>query len=115
MLGSGDDTILKNQIASVDPTGAPIHANASTADSLATILTRMAENRLIGSTLTHGGDAGEPQMVVDLMPVLHNFEFEIGPFELQLDRDQKNYQVTLDYWDSHQNKVTLNGALHWLD
>ena len=113
MLGTGDATILKDNIASRDASGQPIFANAADASELADILDRQSSSPLVGASLIEGSD-GTPGQTFDLMPFVQaDHSFTLPSFVLDLDLVHDRYNLKLDYWDSHLNHVTFNSSLKW--
>ena len=114
MIGSVDNNNLRDRIASKDAQGAPIHALANDAASLADILTRMSHNELAGTSISFGG---RPDLMrtIDLMGQLNDYKFELDPFMLDFDLVQDKYSIHLKYWDTHNNTFTIPGTILWKD
>ncbi len=107
------------EMASVDRSKIPpkpIYAVAKDAGELADLLGKMIENnKLQGSDVVQGGDgASSSRTTIDVFQKLDaKNQFVTVPFELKLDRSQKNYILNFEYWDTMQNRSSYPGTIHW--
>lgn len=113
----GNDSIgndyLRNNYASLDMNGDPIHAAASDASRLEKILASMTStNILAGSILKHGAKGSPIQQTLNVMPYISNYMFELPAFFLDPSQISDNYELTFEYWDSHMNKFSVTGTLN---
>ena len=117
MLGTATpatDAILK-PMASTDSNGQPVYANAANASQLANVFSGLADNRLVGSAIMHGGDS-QPHATIDIMSHLQtDMSFKLDPFALLINGGQSKYEVNFQYWDAHQNIIEFGGIIDWLD
>jgi hypothetical protein len=113
MLGSVDDTFLRS-LASTGSNGQPVHARVTDSAGLANVFADLADNRLVGSSLSHGA-AGDALIQVDIMPHLQNYSFRLPQFLIGIDGSQTGYEMNFEYWDVRRNRFRIDGRIIWSD
>ena len=115
MLGSGNDDILKNKIASKTPDGTVLHARAD-ASNLADILGQLAQNGIQTGYLNYraltAGDQGKWQRV-DLRPYLKDGGFILPSMAVDPSTVGTGIEIRLEYYDRTGQKYVVSGRLIW--
>jgi len=109
MIGDGTDTVLKNDIASKDSNGNPLHRRAGDINDLTDTLIDLSRNYIAEASLIFNGES------VDFTSNLNNLEFAIGGYTLDADETPGGVEVEFRYRDRFDMVQTKSGRLNWVD
>jgi hypothetical protein len=112
MLG-GTDTVLEQSIASRDSDGRPLHAYVAQAANLADSLSKLAQNDIIGGQVKYRAVGTTEWTVVELIPHLNNYEFELPSITLDVAEAPNGIELQYEYFDRRGTKFTSGGVLTW--
>lgn len=115
MLGTGDDTILKTQIASVDSSGAPMHVGSVQAAQLASTLSKLAENQITEGKMQYRPIGTDPWQEISLTQSLKDYSFSVPSITLDKSVAPKGLEVTFEYRDKKKNVYSSQGRILWSD
>ena len=115
MLGPGDDTILKTQIASVDSNGAPMHVGSVQAAQLASTLSKLAENQITEGKMQYRPIGTDPWQEISLTQSLKDYSFSVPSITLDKSVAPKGLEVTFEYRDKKKNVYSSQGRILWSD
>lgn len=117
LLGGSVSTLMRDQMASLDPTGSPIFANVEDATNLAQVLDAMSSIRILGGSMTQGANGISTPQQTDVMPFVDPATnmFELSPTIFATDLEQTGYQAKLEYWNSQGTHFTTVGKINWID
>lgn len=112
MIGSGDDTVLKNDIASKDKFGDPLHSRADYSNKLSEVLARLATNNLSEAiaSVQVGGQSIDQMSFLDRIKA-NDFNFEA--FEINIDDVPTGFAVELSYKDRYGKTHLDQGQVQW--
>ncbi|MEI6398022.1 MAG: hypothetical protein WCO71_04550, partial [Pseudomonadota bacterium] len=114
-LGTGDDTILKTQIASVDSSGAPMHVGSVQAAQLASTLSKLAENQITEGKMQYRPIGTDPWQEISLTQSLKDYSFSVPSITLDKSVAPKGLEVTFEYRDKKKNVYSSQGRILWSD
>ncbi len=109
MIGNGTDTILKNNIASKDSNGNPLHRRASDVDDLSRTLIDLTKNYIAEAQLVFDS------VVKDFTSNLNGYEFAFGGYKLDAEVTESGLEVEFRYRDRFGTTQTKTGKLNWVD
>jgi hypothetical protein len=112
MLG-GNDSVLKNQIASRDKNGDPLHAYVNNADQLAATLESLSANEIDSGVLRYRSIGDSNWTELDLLEHLAGFEFNLPSFTIDKNTALDGIEVEYDYFDLRGNQFSSGGKILW--
>jgi hypothetical protein len=112
MIGSANDAILREQIASRTSTGAPLHARTD-ASGLSQVLADLSRNGLAGGILKYRGIGAAEWTSVDLAKHLSGFNFTLPSFTIDPAVMSVGIEVLHEYQDLRGRKYSSGGKLLW--
>jgi len=113
MIGTGDDTVLKSQIASLDSNGVPLHARSVQAGQLASTLSKLAENKITEGKILYRPIGSDPWQEISLSPDIKDYSFSLPSITLDMSVAPKGLEVTFEYRDQKKNVYSSQGRILW--
>ncbi len=143
MLGDSDDSVLKNDIASLDQDKQPLHARVKDSQDLAKVLAALATNKIIGGELKfrgfntpqqgedcppkNGGECpngqsdctdcnGYPEQtwtVFQLERMSEDVAFSLPLHDYAVQEVPNGIEVIYTYWDRMMKKFESSGSVYW--
>lgn len=111
MLGTEDDSILKNDIASKDANGAPIHARVDRASDLADTLKTLSNNRLVDGNVTYGVKGQTQKATVSLIQFLKSPTYMSDKASLDSTTFQGGIDIQIQFKDKASNVDQKTGTI----
>ncbi len=112
MLG-GNDSVLKNQIASLDKNGDPMHSFVQDADQLAENLEALSKNEIQAGILRYRS-VGAPEWIdLDLINHLSGYQFSLPTFRIDKDTALDGIEVEYEYFDLRGSRFSSGGKILW--
>ena len=115
MLGSGNDSILKNDIASKDISGAPLHVGSVQAGNLASTLSKLAANEILEGLMKYRVVGVDDWTEINFTPSIINYNFSVPSITIDRTIAPAGLEVKFEYRDQHNNKYASEGKILWLD
>jgi hypothetical protein len=114
MLGTSDDSILRNDIASRDSKGNPLHARAQYASDLVSTLNSMAQNSIKGGEISYRGIGSSGNWaVINILDYIKNDEFQTKSVKITKEEYPEGLEVIYKYWDIQGNVWENKGVFRW--
>jgi len=114
MLGSDNDGILRNDIASEDQAGNPLHVRVENSQQLADTLATLSENYIESSELSFAG-VGKEGKTIDISNYISSGSFSFDDIRVGVEDAVDGVAVQFNYKDRHGNSYNQNGKINWLD
>lgn len=115
MLGSADDSVLRNQIASTGSDGQPLHVGSVQASNLASTLSKLAENEITDGKMKYRAIGADPWQEISLMQSLKDYSFSVPSLTIDKSVAPNGLEVTFEYRDQHNNTYSSQGKILWTD
>ncbi len=113
MLGSANDVVMREYIASRDAANKPYHAHAANSSQLAKVLAKLASNDIQGGTLQYRA-AGEAAWTdIDLTPHIGNGQFKAPSFKIDPAAAPDGLELHFSYWDRFGHTFENSGTIVW--
>ncbi len=114
MLGSDNDSTLRNGIASKDQNGSPLHVRVEESEQLAETLASLADNYIESSELSFVG-SGKEGKTTDISKFVDGGSFSFDDIQIGLEDGVDGVDVKLSYKDRHGNSYDQSGKIIWVD
>ena len=115
MIGSGDDTQLRTNIASIDASGKPLHAGSVQAGDLARTLSNLAANEIIDGKMRYRPIGTDPWQEISLIQNMKAYSFTVPPITIDRSSAPNGLDVLFEYRDQHNNIYSSQGKISWSD
>jgi uncharacterized protein YegL len=115
MLGSGDDTVLRTQIASLDSSGKTLHAGSVQAGDLAKTLSNLAANEIIEGKMRYRPIGTDPWQEISLIQNMKGYSFSVPSIIIDRASAPNGLDVSFEYRDQHNNIYSSQGKISWSD
>jgi hypothetical protein len=115
MLGTADDSVLKNQIASVGSDGQPLHVGDVKASNLAAALSKLAANDILDGKMRYRAIGTDPWKEISLMKDLKDYSFSVPSITIDKSVAPNGLEVSFEYRDQHNNTSSEQGKILWTD
>jgi hypothetical protein len=112
MVGGSTDVVLKNDIASKDKFGEPLHARAEYSSKLSEVLAKLTTNNLteaVASLKT----AGVSMEALNFLNRIRGLRFDFDAFKINTSDAQEGIAVELSYRDRFGKEHLDKGELKW--
>lgn len=118
MLNGADDSILRNDIASLDQDNNPLHARVMNSQDLAKVLEALATNKILGGEIRYliKGDhpASEEDWIIHLLPrESEEVEFTIPTIDFSVKEVPLGIDTIFTYWDRMGKSFENKGSFYF--
>ncbi len=113
MLGAGDDSVLKKDIASKDNSGVALHVGSVAASQLATTLSKLAANEILDSVMKYRAVGTEAWTEINLTASIIDYSFSVPSITIDKSVAPEGLEVHFEYLDQHNNKYISEGKILW--
>jgi uncharacterized protein YegL len=113
MFGAEDDELLKNNIASKDAAGKPIHAAVTDVKNLASALEALSKSIPIKGTFKYKPQSSENWVEADLWKFVKAGVFDITPLDLDTKEFASGISFSYTYEDNRGISVSNDGKILW--
>ena len=114
MMLKGVDTVLESKVASIDPSGKPLHAFVENAQDLSKVLGSFAESQMTKATIRVEQQAQGKIIqsnLLDMMPYINQLDFQMPPLTVQWADPRAQLKVDVIYGDSHGRVQEKHGVI----
>lgn len=115
MLGSANDTVLRNDIATKSADGQPLHVGSVQASNLAATLSKLAENEVIDGKMKYRATGTDDWQEIALIQNMKDYSFSMPSITLDKSIAPKGLEVVFEYRDRHNNVYSSQGQILWTD
>jgi uncharacterized protein YegL len=113
MFGDGDPDHLKNEVASKDDGGNPIHATVTDVKNLASALENLSKSVPVKGSFKYKPRNAQDWREADLWQFVHNGVFDITALALDPREFGSGISFAYTYEDNRGNKMTSSGEIIW--
>lgn len=114
MVGTENDSILKNEIASRDDQGAPYHSRVESSSDLARALSRLADNQVTEASVSYSENDSDDELgKFDFTTKFAGTSFAFEAFKLNLEEVPTGFTLEVNIKDRFGNLETKSGKLIW--
>ncbi len=106
----GDETILRDHIASRDSSGQPLFRKVAEANLLPRALAELAVSKLVNVDLKYRASSAQDWQSINLAPKLQGYNFSLSPLQFDM-MVGKTLEVKLETRDSRGRKTEVDGVL----
>ena len=106
----GDETILRDQIASRDPSGQPLFRKVAEANELPSALADLAVSKLTHVNLQYRNIGDQNWASINLSTKLQGYSFGLAPLKFDMSQG-KGFEMRLETLDSRGRKTEVDGML----
>ena len=115
MLGSANDTVLRNEIASKTADGQVLHVGSVQASNLAAAVSKLAENDIVDGKMKYRAKGSTTWLEIPLIPNLRDYSFSLPSITIDKSVAPSGLEVEFEYRDRHNNVYATQGQILWTD
>jgi uncharacterized protein YegL len=113
MLGAGNDSILRDYIASRDERGQPLHSRVAQSSELADALTQLTQNKIEEATFSYRPIGKEDWQSLDVRDKIQSKTFGFEAFSIDASSAPDGLEIDLSYRDRFGNEQKNQGKITW--